>query len=65
MSSVDLQQQVVSLERELQWARLKIQVLTEELRLERIKKYGPQSETLSSLQLKLLEQEPGVTDEEV
>jgi hypothetical protein len=50
MSSVDLQQQVVSLERELQWARLKIQVLTEELRLERIKKYGPQSETLSSLQ---------------
>src|SRR5687768_16587908 len=65
MSSVDLQQQVVSLERELQWARLKIQVLTEELRLERIKKYGPQSETLSSLQLELLEQEPGVTGEEV
>jgi transposase len=65
MSSVDLQQQVVSLERELQWARLKIQVLTEELRLERIKKYGPQSETLSWLQLALLEQEPGVTGEEV
>jgi transposase len=65
MSSLDLQQQVVSLERELQWARLKIQVLTEELRLERIKKYGPQSETLSSLQLELLEQEPGVTGEEV
>lgn len=53
------------LERELQWARLKIQALQEELRLERIKKYGPQSETLSDLQLELLESEPGVTGEEV
>lgn len=53
------------LERELQWARLKIQALQEELRLERIKRYGPQSETLSDLQLELLEAEPGVTGEEV
>ena len=53
------------LERELQWARLKIQALQEELRLERIKKYGPQSETLSALQLELLESEPGATGEEV
>lgn len=53
------------LERELQWAHLKIQALQEELRLERIKKYGPQSETLSVLQLELLEAEPGVTGEEV
>lgn len=65
MSRTDLQQHVTLLERELQWARLKIQALQEELRLERIKRYGPQSETLSDLQLKLLDGEPGVTGEEV
>lgn len=53
------------LERELQWARLKIHALQEELRLERIRKYGPQSETLSSLQLELLDAEPGVSGEEI
>ena len=47
------------------WARLKIQALQQELRLERIKKYGAQSETLSSLQLELLDSEPGVSGEEV
>jgi transposase len=65
VSRTDLQQHVFMLERELQWARLKIQALQEELRLERIKRYGPQSETLSDLQLKLLDCEPGVTGEEV
>ena len=65
MSRTDLQQHVFMLERELQWARLKIQALEEELRLKRIKRYGPQSETLSDLQLKLLDGEPGVTGEEV
>jgi hypothetical protein len=65
VSRTDLQQHVALLERELQWARLKIQALREELRLERIQKYGPQSETLSDLQLKLLDGEPGVTGEEV
>ena len=65
MSGADLQQQVATLERELQWAHLKIQALQEELRLERIKKYGPQSETLSALQLELLDQEPGAASEEV
>src|SRR3990170_9015397 len=65
MSGADLHKQVATLERELQWAHLKIQALQEELRLERIKKYGPQSETLSALQLELLDQEPGVTSEEV
>jgi transposase len=65
VSHTDLQQQVAMLERELHWARLKIQALQEELRQERIKKYGPQSETLSALQLELLESEPGVTGEEV
>ena len=50
---------------ELQYARLKIQVLEEHLRLRRIAKYGPGSETLSNLQLQLLEQEPGVSQQEV
>ncbi|MGH2376531.1 MAG: IS66 family transposase [bacterium] len=56
---------MATLERELEWAHLKIQSLTEELRQERIRKYGPRSETLSDLQLKLLEEEPGVTRQEV
>jgi transposase len=61
----DLQLENTMLRRELQWARLKIEALQEELRRERIGKYGPQSETLSDLQLQLLEEEPGVTAEEV
>jgi hypothetical protein len=44
---------------ELAYSKLKIQVLEERLRLQRIEKYGPSSEKLSSLQLELLEQEPG------
>ena len=48
-----------------EYARLKIQVLEERLRLVRIQKYGPSSEKLSNLQLELLEQEPGVSQEEV
>ena len=62
VKSANLQQHVVMLEQELQWARLKIQALTEELRLERIKRYGHKSETLSALQLELLDEEPGVTE---
>ena len=50
---------------ELQYARLKIQVLEERLRLRRIAKYGPGSEKLSTLQLELLEEEPGVSRQEV
>ena len=50
---------------ELEYSKLKIQVLEERLRLQRIEKYGPGSEKLSSLQLELLEQEPGVSREEV
>jgi transposase len=50
---------------ELQYARLKIQLLEEKLRLQRIAKYGPGSEKLSNLQLELLELEPGVSDTEV
>jgi len=44
---------------------LKIQVLEERLRLQRIKKYGPGSEKLSDAQLELLEWEPGVSTAEV
>jgi transposase len=50
---------------ELQYARLKIQVLEEHLRLRRIAKYGPGSEKLSDLQLEMLEEEPGVSRQEV
>src|ERR1039457_1870906 len=50
---------------ELEYSKLKNQVLEEKLRLQRIAKYGPGSEKLSSLQLELLEQEPGVSNVEV
>ena len=60
-----LEKQVAAQNKELEDARLKIQVLEERLRLQRIQKYGPSSEKLSTLQLELLEQEPGVSREEV
>src|ERR1039458_3797292 len=41
-----------------------IQQLKEALRLERIRKYGKQSEKLSDLQLELLDHEPAVSSEE-
>ena len=51
---------IAVLERELAWAHLKIQSLTEELRQQRVKLLGPRSETLSDLQLQLLaDEEPG------
>jgi len=56
---------VVELKRQLQFAYLKIQLLEERLRLERIHKYGPASEKLNNTQLELLEQEPGVSNLEV
>lgn len=66
MRTADPQIHIAHLERELQWAHLKIQVLEERLRRQRISFLGPHSETLSNLQLELLvEQEPGVTGEEV
>jgi transposase len=58
-------QKIEQLEKELQWAKLKILVLEERLRMEMIRKYGPKSETLSDAQLQLLELEPGVSVEEV
>jgi transposase len=57
--------QVAELKRKLYWAELRIQVLEERLRLQRIQKYGPASEKLSPLQLELLEGEPGVSNFEV
>jgi transposase len=59
------QQQIAALERQLHWAQLKIQVLEERLRRQRIRKYGPASEKLSDAQLALLELEPGVSAAEV
>jgi len=56
---------VVELKRQLQFAYLKIQLLEERLRLQRIQKYGPASEKLSNAQLELLEEEPGVSNLEV
>jgi len=62
----DSQSRIASLERELAWAHLKIQALTEELRQYRVKLLGPRSETLNDLQLELLaDQEPGTTLDEV
>jgi len=52
-------------ENELHYGQLKIQVLEERLRQQRIAKYGPGSETLSNLQLELLDLEPGVSSQEV
>jgi transposase len=46
-------------------AEIKIKVLEERLRLDRIARYGKRSETLSDLQLQLLDLEPGVSSEEV
>ena len=62
MSISDPQLRIVQLESELKWAYLKIQVLEEKLRQQRIQVLGPQSETLSNLQLELLaEEEPSAT----
>jgi transposase len=58
-------EQIVELQKKLVWAELKIQALEEQLRLQRIKKYGPGSEKLSDAQLQLLDLEPGVSHAEV
>jgi transposase len=58
-------EQILRLQKELEWAKLKILALEEQLRLERIRKYGAKSEKLSDAQLELLEAEPGVSTAEV
>ena len=66
MTNAELLIRNENLERELVWAHLKIQVLEERLRKQRIGLLGPRSETLSNLQLQLLvEEEPSVTVAEV
>ena len=66
MSVSDPQLRIAQLERELQWAHLKIQVLEDKLRKQRIHMLGPHSETLNNLQLELLaEEEPSATSDEV
>jgi Transposase C of IS166 homeodomain len=55
----------IQLQNELAWAKMKILSLEAQLRLQRIKKYGPGSEKLDSAQLELLELEPGVSRLEV
>jgi transposase len=56
---------IEQLKQKLQYAELKIRVLEERLRLQRIAKYGPGSEKLPDAQLQLLELEPGVSSAEV
>jgi transposase len=66
VSPFDPHARIAVLERELAWAHLKIQALTEELRQQRVKLLGPHSETLSDLQLQLLaDEEPGTSLDEV
>jgi hypothetical protein len=60
-----LHEQIASKDQALHAAEEIIQQLKEALRLERIRKYGKQSEKLSDLQLQLLDLEPAVSSEEV
>src|ERR1035437_929471 len=64
-SSPSQPEQIIQLQNELAWAKMKILSLEAQLRLQRIKKYGPGSEKLDSAQLELLELEPGVSRLEV
>jgi transposase len=60
-----LQEQLARKDQALALAEVKIKVLEERLRLDRIARYGKRSEMLSDLQLQLLDLEPGVSSEEV
>ena len=62
---LELQQKNDRLDQQLILSEMKIQLLMEELRLERIKKYGKRSEKLSDLQLELLGYEPAVSSDEI
>ena len=64
-NSSNQEARIATLQCELALANLRIQVLEEQLRQQRIKLLGPRSETLSNLQLELLLEEPGVTGSEV
>jgi transposase len=60
-----LKEELTSKDQVIALSAMKIQKLEEELRLERIRKYGKQSEKLSDLQLQLLDLEPAVSSDEV
>jgi parvulin-like peptidyl-prolyl isomerase len=60
-----MQQPLEAKDRALALAEMKVRKLEEQLRLERIRKYGKRSETLSDLQLRLFDLEPAVSSEEV
>lgn len=62
---VEKDQQLSRKDQALALAEVKIQVLEERLRLSRIARYGKRSETLSDLQLALLDLEPAVSSDEV
>ena len=62
---LQLRQQLARRDQALYAAEAIIQQLREALRLQRIKQFGKQSETLSDLQLELLVGEPGVSSEEI
>lgn len=62
---VDNEARLVRKDQALALAEIKIHVLEERLRLDRIARYGKRSETLSDLQLELLDLEPGVSSDEV
>jgi hypothetical protein len=63
--NAQLHRQLAYRDQALALAEMKIRSPEERLRLERIAKHGKRSETLSDLQLELLDLEPGVTSEEV
>ena len=65
MTASDPHLRIANLEYELKRANLKIESLEAAMRQLRIQFFGPKSETLSDLQLDLLEAEPSVTREEV
>jgi len=56
---------LLHLQQALAASEMRAQKFEEELRLERIKKYGKQSEKLSDLQFKLLDLEPAVSSDEI
>ena len=56
---------LLHLQQALAASEMRAQKFEEELRLERIRKYGTQSEKLSDLQLKLLDLEPAVSSDEI
>jgi transposase len=62
---LQLRQQLARRDQALYAAEAIIQELREALRLERIKRFGKQSEKLSDLQLELLVGEPAVSSEEI